>query len=194
MELYGKTELNSTESTDSLEFTVVHKSGLVEVILGPLVTVFVVWLLWRAGSPWTKIMAALAGVSCTIAILTNRRQGESVTLRVTAQELATCGNMGKLFETEQRIASEDVQGMAYRMGGEGDLFGLYAKLRWNERCILPRLSEEQTREVIDLIGRKFPDLPTSDVGFPSLGGGDQLTTLGLAECGKNEEGKGDRIR
>ena len=51
-----------------------------------------------------------------------RRQGDEVSLRVTADELVTQGNMGELFQTEQQIATKDVLGMSYRHGGERMVF------------------------------------------------------------------------
>jgi hypothetical protein len=185
MELFGKTDLSTSELADSVEFTVVHRQGPIEVIIAPIVTAFVVWLFWRSGSQLTKVMAALAGVSGAIAVIANRQQGDEVSLRVTADELVTQGNMGKLFETEQQIATKDVLGMSYRLGGEGEMYGLYVKLRWNERCILPRLSEEQSQQAIDTLSRKFPNLATSDSAFSLFGGADKITTLGLSASDKN---------
>ena len=187
MELFGRTDLSTSELADAVEFTVVHRQGPIEVIIAPLVTALVVWLFWRSGSQLTKIMAALAGVSGAIAVIANRRQGDEVSLRVTADELVTQGNMGKLFETEQRIATRDVLGMSYRSGGEDEMYGLYVKLRWNERCILPRLSEEQIQQVIEIIGRRFPDLPTTDSAFSLFGRADEVITLGLSDSAKNQE-------
>jgi hypothetical protein len=185
MELFGKTDLSISELPESVKFTVVHRQGLIEVIIAPIVTALVVWLFWRSGSQLTKIMAVLAGFSGAIAVIANLRQGAEVSLRVTADELVTQGNMGKLFETEQQIATKDVLGMSYRLGGEGEIYGLYVKLRWNERCILPRLSEEQTQQTIETIGRKFPGVPTSDSVF-SLFGGEPITTLGLSASDKKQ--------
>jgi hypothetical protein len=186
MELFGKTDLSTIELPDSLEFTVVHKQGSIEVIITPVVTALVMWLFWRSGSQLTKIMAALAGVSGAIAMIANRRQGDEVSLRVTADELVTQGNMGKLFETEQRIATRDVLGMSYRTGGENEMSGLYVKLRWSERCILPRLSEEQAQQTIEIISKKFPDLATSDSAFSSFGA-DKIIQLGLSDSAKCQE-------
>ena len=186
MELFGKTDLNTTEHADSVEFTVVQTNGPVAIIIGPVITALVVWLFWRQGSHATKIMAVLAAVSCAIAIIANWRQGNSVSLKVTGDEFVTQGNMGKLFETEQRIATKDALGMSYRAGGEDELSGVYVKLRWGQRCVLPRVSEEQSRVTIDAITAKFPEIATDESTFLIFGQGDQLITLGLSGSGKKD--------
>ena len=107
-------------------------------------------------------------------------------LKVTGDEFVTQGNMGKLFETEQRIATKDALGMSYRAGGEDELSGVYVKLGWGQRCVLPRVSEEQSRVTIDAITAKFPEIATDDSAFSIFGQGDQLITLGLSGSGKKD--------
>ena len=88
--------------------------------------------------------------------------------------------------TEQRIATKDVLGMSYRAGGEDELSGVYVKLRWAQRCVLPRVSEEQSRVTIDAITAKFPEIATDESTFSIFGQGDQLITLGLSGSGKKD--------
>jgi hypothetical protein len=117
-------------------------------------------------------------------LIANWRQGNSVSLKVTGDEFVTQGNMGKLFETEQRIATKDVLGMSYRAGGEDELSGAYVKLRWGQRCVLPRVSDEQGRVTIDAITAKFPEIATDDSAFSIFGQGDQLITPSLSGSDK----------
>jgi hypothetical protein len=64
--------------------------------------------------------------------------------------VVTQGNMGKLLQTEQQIATKNVLGMSYRHGGEDQMYGLYVKLRSNESCTLPRLSEDKLSKQLTL--------------------------------------------
>ena len=191
MEIFGKTELRTDEFADKLRFTITHENSLVETTITPVITVLVAWVFWRQNSPLTKFMAILVVLATAVAIVSNRRQGNEVSLEVNSDELVTQGNMGKLLETEQRIATKDVEGMSYRIGGEDESSGLYVKLRLSERCVLPRVSEEQAQQMIAAISKKFSDLPTSDALFSTFGTGDQITSLGLSA---NDEVQHERSR
>lgn len=52
MELFGKTELSTSEFADSLSSRLCTERPI-EIIIAPVVTAFVVWLFWRSGSQVT---------------------------------------------------------------------------------------------------------------------------------------------
>jgi hypothetical protein len=182
MKLLGKADLTTTELSDGLEFTFSQEYGLVEIFLPPLITLLVVWLLWRSGGVFPRVIAGLAAASVVVAYVSNWRQGGKTTLRVTSDEFLAGGNLGNLLSTEQRVATKEVKAMRYDMGGDSGPTGLYVQIgKWNWRCVFPKISEEQTQTVIDAIAKKFPDLPTENPSRFSLLGGDELVSLGLTE-------------
>lgn len=181
MTFYNTVELKSVELPNALEFTISRESGWLEPIVVPVVTAFVLWIFWRTGALWSRIIAVVVGSSTALSLLASWFQGRETTLRATEDELIAEGNLGRLFSTEIRIAISDVLWIGYDSGGEGGTSGLYVRIRWGRTCVLPGLSPEQAQSVVDCIERRFPEIPTEYEGSLLLWDGGPLTQLKLSD-------------
>jgi|GEM_PF-2930225 len=183
MSLLGNVELKSTELPDALEFTVSREDGLIESVAVPIFALFVLWMFWRTGTLWLRVIAGFAAVTTFLAFFANWIQGGETKLRVTREGLFAEGNLGQLFSTSIALAIEDVSSIGfYDGGGDGGIYGLYARHGWKFTPVLPRLSQEQAEMVVDAIAKKFPEIPAESALNCSLfGDGGKLISLGLSK-------------
>lgn len=193
MQLRGKVELNTVELPDALEITVSRDDGAIESIAFPIFAFVVLAWFWVIGRTWwPRILASIAAISTVAGYISNWIQGGKTTLRVTRDELLAEGNLGRLFSTHEKIPVSNVASIGYDSGGDGGISGLYVRDGWRSTSLLPNLSPEQVNAVIETIHQKFPNIPIqpyspftiSDLGIFSSG--DQMTTLGLSNRGRDD--------
>ena len=189
MSLLGNVELKSTELRDALEFTVSREDGLIESVAVPIFALFVLWMFWRTGTLWFRVIAGFAAVTTFLAFFANWIQGGETKLRVTREGLFAEGNLGQLFSTSTTLAIEDVSSIGfYDGGGDGGIYGLYTRHGWKFTPVLPCLSQEQTETVVDAIAKKFPEIPAeSALNCSLLGDGRQLISLGLSKSDSKDK-------
>lgn len=193
MQLLGKVVLKTVELPNALEFVASREENLIESFIIPAFALIVLWWFWRTGNLWLRIIAGVAAAFTMLAAAANRIQGGETKLRVTSNELVAEGNLGRLFSTHENVPVGDLSSIRYEGGGDGEIFGLYARRGWRSTLLLPYLSVAQANEIADTIGRKFPGIPAEQNSPASLsdlmffGSGDQTTTLGLSDPGKKEE-------
>jgi hypothetical protein len=182
MSLLGNVELKTTELRDALEFTVSREDGLIETIVVPVGAFVVVWMFWRIGALWPRLIAILSAVSMSLAYFANWIQGGETNLRVTREGLFAEGNLGNLFSTSVTVAIEDVSSIGYWVGpGEDGPSGLYARGNWQFWMLLPHLSREDAETVVATIQKKFPFMPSENTLSSSMfGDGGKLISLGLS--------------
>jgi hypothetical protein len=85
MRLLGNVDLRTSELPNSLEFTASREDGLIETIAIPLFALIVLWMFWRSGTLWLRIIAGFAAVSTFLALFANWIQGGETRLRVTSE-------------------------------------------------------------------------------------------------------------
>src|ERR1700753_1899765 len=74
-----------------------------------------------------------------------------VELRVTRRELST-RSLRNWINKEGEIQWSEVRALEYRIGGEYESRGLYAKKSfWSAPCLMPQLSKKETQQVIQAI-------------------------------------------
>ena len=187
--------LTKTERSDELEFCVERQHGYLEPYLELLILPAGFWFYRIADSLWMQIVVAFVVVSAVAHTLARWLQVRSTTLRVSADELFAEGYLGKLFSTKTSIAIGDLSVLGYTFGNDGEESCLYAKHSLYRETILPGVSQDQARLILEAIAEKFPFLPVntdvedfslSDLGF---GGGNQPITLGLSETRKTDKDK-----
>ncbi|WP_348262337.1 hypothetical protein P8935_21385 [Telmatobacter sp. DSM 110680] len=184
MSLVSKVELKTVELPDALEFTVSREDGLLESVAFPVFAFFVLWMFWRMGTLWIHILAGIAAASTSLTLLVNWIQGGETKLRVTRDEIRAEGNLGQLFSTSVTIPATDVTSIRFDNGGDGGISGLYVRHGWRFTPVLPRLTAEQSKTVIEAIRQKFPEIPADSGTKFSLSSlfesGAELTTLNLS--------------
>lgn len=170
----SQVEYTASELTDALEFKVVRTEGWLEKVLAPLVAIMMIWMFWRIGH---GIAAMFAGLSTAVYFLANWLHGSETRLRVTPDVLIAEGNLRKVFRTELRLSATEINSLRFDSGGEGGESGLYAKLDWGRRLVLPDVSEQQVEEIRDKIAARFPYFPVGE----RFGKESGLITLGLSK-------------
>jgi hypothetical protein len=96
------------------------------------------------------------------------------------------GNLRRLFKTSLAFAVEDIRWLRWGAGGEAGPSGLYVGLGWTAACVFPDVSEDQAQMIRDRIADHFPEFPLGDAACSGLFGGDDLTTLRLAQAPKKK--------
>ena len=183
MSLFGNVELKTTELPDALEFTVMREGSLLETVGIPAITIIVMWaFFWRTGNPWLRLISGSAVAFTIFATVANRIQGGETRLRVTLEGVVAEGNLGQLFSTSVSVAIADISSIGYYDGGDGGIWGLYVRHGWRFTPLLPHLSPDQSRLVVDAIANKFPGMPAETaLNTHVFGDGGRLIGLGLAK-------------
>jgi hypothetical protein len=183
MRLLGNVDLRTSELPNSLEFTASREDGLIETIAIPLFALIVLWMFWRRGTLWLRIIAGFAAVSTFLALFANWNQGGETRLRVTSDGVRAEGNLGQLFSTSVAVAMDDISSIGfYDRDGEGGISGLYVRHGWRFWPVLPHLSKEQSQAVVDAITKKFPEIPVESALDSSLfADSGKLISLGLSK-------------
>jgi hypothetical protein len=159
MRYLSKVDLETLELANALEFTVSREDGLLETLGIPIFALIVLWYFWRTGTLWLRIIAGAAAFATVFISTANRVQGGKTRLRVTREEFLAEGNLGRLFTTTIKIPTSNVSAIRFDDGGDGGISGLYVRHGWRNTPVLPRLNREQTRNVIEAIRTKFPEIP-----------------------------------
>ena len=192
MSLLGNVELKTLELPDALEFTVMREDSLLETVGIPAITIILMWaFFWRNGNLWLRFISGSAVCFTILAALANRIQGGETKLRVTIEGVVAEGNLGQLFTKSVSVAVADISSIGYYDGGgDGGIFGLYVRYGWRFTPLLPRLSPEQSQQVVDAINRKFPGMPAEGTLNPYVfGDGGRLIGLGLSKSRNKGEGR-----
>jgi hypothetical protein len=170
MSLLGNVELKTTELPDALEFTVTREDSLLETVGIPAITIIVMWaFFWRTGNPWLQIISGSAVGFTIFAAFANWIQGGETRLHVTLDRVLAEGNLGQLFSKSVAVAMADISSIGfYDGGGDGGISGLYVRRGWRFTPVLPRLSREQSQQVVDAITKKFPGIPAESALNSSL--------------------------
>jgi hypothetical protein len=114
-------------------------------------------LYFGAPAGWPISLAAMAALLCAGWFNTS-----VVELRVTQREISM-RSIRNWLDNEVKIQWKEIRALEYRVGGEYQSRGLYArKSFWSAPCIMPQLKKEETQQVIAAIARKFPDIVLAD--------------------------------
>jgi hypothetical protein len=186
MQLLGKVELSALNLPDALEFTATREDDWVTYLIAPGFGLVVLWwFFWRNGTPWPRLISGVAAGVTVLSYIANRLHGRETKLRVTNEELAAEGNLGRIFLTRYRIATADLSSIRYDDGGDGGIGGLYIWHGWTSACVLPGVSREQADSIVDAIARRFPHLPTERSESKSWLG-DTPIELGLSKLNRED--------
>lgn len=112
---------------------------------------------FHAPAGWPVSLAVMA------AILAGGWVNTSVVeLKVTQRDLCT-RSVRNWLDNSVKLRWDEVRALEYRIGGEYQSRGLYAKRSfWSAPCLMPQLSKQETQQVIDAIARKFPNIVLAD--------------------------------
>ena len=179
MKTFGSKELEQRDLGDSLVFVLTRNHGWFEIAVEAVVIGGFCFYAWWRGSAIAIIFAALA----VIGILANWAHGRKTTLRVSENGIIARGNLDSWFTTETNLRVEEITSMEWRSASEGDNGGLSVSQGFAQAWVLPGITEEQGRGIIDAIADKFPDFPVADRGPASMlyGNDAGITTLGLSQ-------------
>ncbi len=184
MNFSSDVEVKTVELPDALEFTVTREKDWGTNVIAPGLGLFALWwFFWRIGNLWLRIISGVTAGITALSYAANRLHGRETRLRVTSEELAAEGNLGRIFSTRFRIAAADLSSIRFDDGGEGGTGGLYVWHGWSCACILPGVSREQADSIVDAIARKFPLLPTERSDSKSWLG-DRPIELGLSKLNR----------
>jgi hypothetical protein len=179
MQIHGRIELTTTESTDALSFEAVRENGLLEQLLAYSVAIGGLCFLWEGGSKSGQALAAIGAALLLAGYFRARRQKNTTTLRVTAAELRAEGNLEQMFAQEASFRVDEVTGLGFETGDQGAPSGLYVRTATEAACLLPGLDEEQTNAILTAIEQKFPRLIFIDPTPASLLFGDDSDAITL---------------
>jgi hypothetical protein len=181
MRAFGKIELTTIDKLGELQFTVVHHEGWFELAAGPIFVLLALYFAWELQHAWLFVFGGIGLLSMFASWL----HGRKTELRITSNELVAKGNLRSMFIRTVRLPTSDVTSIGWSSGGEGGDSGLYLKRGWSSTRVLPGISQQQARGVIDLLSRRFPEIPIEDddAGLTLLDLFPQrtnITTLGLS--------------
>jgi len=112
---------------------------------------------YGAPAGWPVSLVAMAALLCAGWFNTS-----VVELQVTRQYLLA-RSIRNWINKEVKIQWSEVRALEYRIGGEYQSRGLYArKSFWSAPCLMPQLKKEEAHQVIEAIIRKFPGLVLAD--------------------------------
>jgi len=172
MEWWGPAnELEFDDKPDALTIRATSIRRALDLLLpSGLALAFVVTLCF-GGSWFTELV--LGGLS---AFLFFRWFATSTTeLRVTERDIQVPYSGG--FRS---LDWSEIAGLEYRVGGEGESSGLYArKSRWEAVCLTSQLDESDCDQVIDAIYRRFPFVKMADDNSSGFLRDAEIISLGL---------------
>lgn len=179
MRLLTNTILTTSEDPHSLTFRIERDRGWLQRAVGVAIVFVCFWQAHRWQSPiWLGF-----GLLAVIGMVSGWLHGAVTVLTVTSSQLATRGNVGRMFSTEILIPAADVVSLEYDTGAEGDPSGLYVKQEWKNTCILSGISRQQSEQIVNEIYRRFPEIAKGDGESRSVlfGNKNELITLGLSQ-------------
>jgi len=174
----GKTEIETIEGPEELQFAIVHEKGWLDLFVPPiLLSIIVIWS-WIAGNFFFAGFAILAAVIAVAKSLSN----PATRLFVKSNEVVARGNIGQTLSDEIRIPAPEIDSLGYFAGSEGDNSGLYVWRGWTQTCLVSGINKEQATAIAETIRRKFPDLERGDRTPTSILHGEQsgVRTLSLS--------------
>jgi hypothetical protein len=176
--LFGKSEITTTEISGELRFVVVQPRAWVAPAVGAVITSLFIWQAWRSHSLVIAVCSLIALASLAGTLL----RGKETVLSVNSEELVSRGNIGKAFSREVRVPASEVISLGYDTGGEDDPTGLYVRKSWGRTCLIPGIDESEATRIATAINSRFPEIEKSDPTPASFlfGNDGGLTTLGLS--------------
>ncbi len=154
MRIIGSAELRTIELPDQLQFTSGYESGWVD-FMAPPAALFIVFLGAMIFHYYLVAWFVVIGYLLLVLWWLN----SSVTrLIVTDTVLVARGNLGRSYSNERRVKTEELKSLAWFGGAQSEVPGLYANHGWQRTCLIPRLTAEEARAIIDTIHKKFPYL------------------------------------
>ena len=178
MKHFGSTELEQSDLSDALQFVLTRNRGWLEIAVEVIVIGGFCLYAWWQGSVIAMIFAALA----IVGTLANWVHGRETILRVNEKGILARGNLESWFTSEIKLPIEEITSMAWLAPNE-DAGGVVVSCGYRQSYVLPGVTEEQGRAIINAIAEKFPDFPIGDrTPAPMLFGDNSgITTLGLSE-------------
>ena len=181
MKALSQIHLTTAELPDALEFRVEREAGWFELALSAVITIFAVWLFWKTGSLFPRIIAVLAAAAAVVTLWANWLHGKVTRLVVNAEEIVADGNLDRILATTVRIPAGELKSLRWDSGGEDGTPGLYANRGWNSTLLLPHITQQHATTICNAIENRFPEICVGDADPASFlfGSGSELTTLNL---------------
>jgi hypothetical protein len=170
------------EMVDRKDGLQIQVSGLrrwIDLVVAGSVLAVMAIVAWRDGS-WFFLVVLLGG---TIYSFIRWLDDHESQLWVTDEELEAVGDLGGSSYDHVRLRWSSISGLEYRVGGEDEPSGLYARLGGRSVTrIMALVNKKQAEEIIAAIYARFPyvEMADDDGGWLPLGGKSELTTLGLS--------------
>jgi len=183
MEIFGSSEMKTTDLGDSLQFVITRSVGWTEVGFEVILISAFSFYAWRQSSAILTICVVVAIVGMMI----NGIRERDTLLRVSESGIVARIHSAGWTGNEATIPVGEISSMGWSAGGEGDDGGVYVMHGNSRSWVLPGASEEHGRIVISAIEDRFPAFPVSDRTPASLLFGDDsgITTLQLSNRQKN---------
>ena len=187
MKFFGSSSLETVDLETALEFRLTRASGWVDSFAGPVVVAIFFGVAWYRGSTVYGLIALLA----LIGMIFNWAHGRTTILRIGESKMVARGNLESWFTTEMVFDVNEITSMGWSAGGEGDSGGIYISRGFVQSWVLPGVTEEQGRDVMDAVSARFPHFPVADRGPASIlfGNDSGIVVLGLAEGAKDDPGE-----
>ncbi len=184
MKLLGKTQLETRDVGETLQFVFTRSHGWMDVAFGPILIAGFAFYAWRERSVMVMVLAIAVG----IALLANRAHKHETFLRVSPLEIVAHGSLDNSSTSEITIPRGEITSMGWNAGGQDDSGGLFVSRGWARTYVLPGATEAQAREILAAITGHFPGFPIDDKTWASLIWGDEsvLLDLGLDEATRKE--------
>lgn len=181
MQWFGpSTTVKTVDGGDGLRVRVAVHRFRIDLILYAGVFAVFAYVGWRNRSWFFLIVVLVAGASLVIDWL----KDPTTELWVTEHGLEAVRDNGGLGNDRLRLPWSEISGLDYRVGGEDEPGGLYARRGgWRSTFLMAHVNKEQAEEIIAAIYRRFPyvEMATDDGGWLPFGGKSDLTTLGLSK-------------
>jgi hypothetical protein len=183
MEIFGSSEMKTTDLGDSLQFVITRSVGWTEVGFEVILISAFSFYAWRQSSAILTICVVLA----IIGMMINGIRGREVLLRVSKSGIIARRHSSGWVSKENTIPVGEISSMGWSAGGEGDDGGVYVMCGYSRSWVLPGASEEHGHVVISAIEDRFPAFPVSERTSASILFGDDsgITTLHLSNRQRN---------
>jgi hypothetical protein len=153
--ILGSSELRTIEFSTQLQFVNGYQSGWVD-FMAPPAALFILFL-WTIVSQY-YLMSWFVVIGYMLLVLW-WLNGNVTKLYVTDTLIVARGSLGRSYQRERRVRTDELKSLTYvATGADGEIPGLYAIHAWTRTCLMPRLTEEEAKAIINTISIKFPHL------------------------------------
>ncbi len=181
-------EVKTVELPDALEFTVTREGGSYEYVVAPVIGLAMLWYFWKLGGLLIHVFVAVVLVATVLSYIANRLHGRESKLLVREDGIIARGNLGRIFSTRFQVTAVDITKIRFGTDGEAGNPGLYVWQGWASTCVLPGIGSKQADDIVEIIARRFPHLPT-ELSTSAGWRGERLIELGLSKLNREDSDK-----